>query len=76
MADAIMMVLREFNLVEKTLALTTNNASSMIFCDTSIAEELEREFNNLNFAHYRCAVHIFNLAVTQGIKLINESVEK
>ena len=76
MADAIMAVLREFDLVEKTLALTTDNASSMLFCGTIMAEELEREFDNLNFAHYQCTAHVLNLTITQGIKLIDESVEK
>jgi len=75
-ADAIMAVLHEFDLMEKTLALTIDNASSMLSCGTSIAEELEREFDNLNFAHYQCAAHILNLAVTQGTKLVNQSIKK
>ena len=76
MADAIMAVLYEFDLVEKTLALTTDNASSMLACGTIMAAELEREFDNLNFAHYRCAAHVLNLAVGQGIRLIDGSVGK
>ncbi len=75
-ADAIMAVLYEFDLVEKTLALTTDNASSMLACGTIMAAELEREFDNLNFAHYRCAAHVLNLAVGQGIRLIDGSVGK
>jgi hypothetical protein len=76
MADAIMTVLCEFDLEEKALALTTDNASSMLSCGTVIAEELESEFDNLSFAHYRCAAHVLNLAVGQGIKLIDASVRK
>ena len=33
--------------------------------------------NDLNgFKHYRCAAHIINLAVQQGIQLISSSVKK
>ena len=76
MADTIMAVLCEFDLAEKILALTTDNASSMLSCYTFMAARLETEFENRNFAHYRCAAHVLNLAVTQGIKLIDMSVEK
>ena len=76
MANAIMVVLYEFDLVEKTLALTTDNASSILACGTIMVVELEREFDNLNFTHYRCTAYVFNLAISQGIRLIDRSVEK
>ena len=76
MADAIMVVLCEFDLADKTLALTTDNTSSMVVCGEFISEELEEEFDNLDFSHYRCAAHILNLAVKKGIELVNESIEK
>jgi len=76
MANAIMEVLRKFGLAEKTLALTTDNASSMITCGEFIVEELEEEFQNLDFAHYRCAAHVLNLAVNKGLNLISGSVKK
>ena len=76
MTDAIMDVLREFDLTKKALALTTDNASSMIACSTIILEGLEEEFDNLDFTHYRCAAGVLNLAVTEGPKLISRSIEK
>jgi BED zinc finger len=76
MANAIIEVLRQFGLAEKTLALTTDNASSMISCGEFILEELEEEFQNLDFAHYRCAAHVLNLAVNKGLSVISESVRK
>ena len=76
MANAIMEVLRKFDLAEKTLALTTDNASSMISCGKFIVEELEKEFQNLDFAHYWCVAHILNLAVNKGLNLISESIKK
>lgn len=74
--DAIMAVLCEFSLSEKALAITTDNASSMISCSAFISEELEKEFDNLYFSHYRCVAHILNLAVTKRLEVVNESVEK
>ncbi|CAB4429061.1 unnamed protein product [Rhizophagus irregularis] len=76
MANAIMEVLCEFGLAEKTLALTTDNASSMITCGVFIVKELKEEFQNLDFAHYRYATHILNLAVNKGLNLISGSVKK
>ena len=76
MANAIMEVLRQFGLAEKTLALTTDNASSMIACGEFILGKLEEEFQNLDFAHYRCAAHVLNLAVNKGLSVISESVRK
>ncbi|CAG8770645.1 22065_t:CDS:1, partial [Cetraspora pellucida] len=55
-------VLDEHDIFNKTLALTTNNAFSMILCSALIAEELEKNFNNFSFSYYRCAVHVLNLA--------------
>jgi hypothetical protein len=76
MANTIMEVLCKFSLAKKTLALTTNNASSMITCGEFIVKELEEEFQNLDFAHYRCVTHILNLAVNKGLDLISEFVKK
>ncbi|CAG8833149.1 5766_t:CDS:2, partial [Cetraspora pellucida] len=52
-ANALMDILDENCISEKTLALTTDNASSMILCGTIVAEELEEDFNNFDFSHYR-----------------------
>jgi hypothetical protein len=51
-ANTIMAVLCEFDLVKKILALITDNASSMLSCYTFIVEKLETEFENQNFAYY------------------------
>ncbi|CAG8691602.1 16950_t:CDS:2, partial [Cetraspora pellucida] len=76
MANVIMNVLSEFGLKKKTLALTTDNASLMIVCGELIMEELEEEFDNLEFLHYRCITHILNLVVGQEFKHVNNSISK
>jgi len=63
-------------LLEKTLALTTDNESAMIVCRRIIAEELTQELDNQAFQHYRCSAHILNLAAQQGIKIIDGEVVK
>jgi hypothetical protein len=75
-ADAIISILREFHIFEKTLALTTDNESAMIVCGRTIAEELAYERNNQSFRHYRCSAHILNLAAQQGIKIIDNEIIK
>jgi hypothetical protein len=75
-ADAIISILREFHILEKTLALTTDNESAMIVCGRTIAEELAYERNNQSFRHYRCSAHILNLAAQQGIKIIDNEIIK
>ncbi|GES92534.1 zinc finger BED domain-containing protein RICESLEEPER 2-like [Rhizophagus clarus] len=75
-ANAIKSVLTEFNLLEKTLALTTDNESAMVVCGRIIAEELTRELNDQSFRHYRYSAHILNLAAQQGIKIIDDEVVK
>ncbi|CAG8663775.1 9262_t:CDS:2, partial [Cetraspora pellucida] len=57
------------------LALTTDNASSMVLCGPLLKERLQ-ELNNGAFSHYRCAAHVLNLAVCHEVDLINESVIK
>jgi hypothetical protein len=68
--------LREFHILEKTLALTTDNESAIIVCGRTIAEELAYELNNQSFRHYRCSAHILNLAAQQGIKIIDNEIVK
>ncbi|CAB4405998.1 unnamed protein product [Rhizophagus irregularis] len=75
-ADAIISILRKFHILEKTLALTTDNESAMIVCGRTIAAELADELNNQSFRHYRCSAHILNLAAQQGIKIIDNEIVK
>jgi hypothetical protein len=76
MAEAIVNVLDEYNLGAKALALTTDNASAMLVCGRTIAKELEEKFNNSNFTHYRCAAHVLNIAVQEGLQLIDDVIGK
>src|SRR5204863_1335905 len=72
----IMKVLDQFNISNKIIALTTDNESAMLVCGKEIASTLDIEFSTMIFAHYRCAAHVLNLGVKQGLKLLDESINK
>ena len=75
-AESIFNILEEFNLGNKILAATTDNAANMIAFGQHLAEMLNNKYNNHDFMHLRCAAHILNLAVQEGIKLISDSIDK
>lgn len=76
MAKEILQILHEFNLENKILGLTTDNASSMIKCGKIIKQELIQTSGNNNFNHYRCAAHILNLAAQKGIEILSCEIIK
>ncbi|GBC19823.1 zinc finger BED domain-containing protein RICESLEEPER 2-like [Rhizophagus irregularis DAOM 181602=DAOM 197198] len=65
----LLQILEEFSISNNILALTTDNGSNMIACGNQLATELDQEFNNMAFTHYRCAAHIINLAVKAGMRI-------
>ena len=72
-ANEIMCVLKEFNISNKIIALTTDNESAMLVCGREIASALDNEFSSMIFSHYHCAAHILNLGVKQGLKLVDKA---
>lgn len=74
--DAILSVLTEFSLKEKMLAITTDNATTMLAVGRLIAGKLEYDVVNSTFGNYRCAAHIINLAANQGLELIDNAIVK
>ena len=76
MAQVLTNLLSELNLASKVLAITTDNAASMVVCGRKMKEELKNTFNNVNFSHFRCGAHILNIAVQHGLQIHDKSVEK
>jgi hypothetical protein len=74
--DTIISALAEFKIKEKVLALTTDNATTMLAVGHSIAEKLNSNVTNSTFGHYRYAAHILNLAAQQGLELIDDAIVK
>ena len=48
----------------------------MIVCSLLLTKELENEFNNISFSHYRCTTHIINLAIQQWLKTVGSKLKK
>ena len=73
-ARAINNVLIEFNLINKTLALTTDNESAMLVCGRILANNLQAELDRQTFHHYRCSAHILNLAARHGLEIVDQDI--
>ena len=74
-AENVFNTLETYHLGNKILAVTTDNAANMITFGQHLKEMLNDNYNN-DFMHFRCAAHILNIAVQEGIKLINNPIEK
>jgi hypothetical protein len=71
MADAILQLLNDYDLKTITLAITTDNAASMVAC----CDHLKINLDN-SFSHYRCVAHIINIAAQHGLKQMNEPITR
>ncbi|CAG8652439.1 3578_t:CDS:2, partial [Ambispora leptoticha] len=60
----------------KILSMTADNASNMDACGEHLASMLEYHYDNNAFCRLRCAAHILNLAVVNGLSMIDESTKK
>ena len=54
------------------IMLTTDNYSAIILYE----KLLEKEWNEFEFQHYRCAAHILNIAINYGMQLQTTLIEK
>ncbi|GBB85714.1 hypothetical protein RclHR1_01220010 [Rhizophagus clarus] len=75
-SNEIMRVLQEFNISNRIIALTTDNKSAMVVCGCEIASSFDNKFSMITFSHYRCAGHVLNLEVKQGLRLVDATVIK
>lgn len=74
--DAMMNVVRFFGIGKQILSVTTDNASNMDTFERALRASLRDEFENTEFCRVRCAAHILNLMVKQGLSSACESVTK
>ncbi len=74
--NQILLTLKKFNINDRVISLTTDNRSNIVACGRDLTIELDREFSNLSFKHYRCAAHIINLAVKAGLKCVDSAIIK
>ncbi|CAJ0745937.1 9985_t:CDS:2 [Entrophospora sp. SA101] len=74
--EKLFQLINEMNLNDKALVLTTNNDAKMIRCGNLMLYKLEETCEHCDFHHYRCAVHILNLAVNHGMVLRAPIIDK
>lgn len=60
----------------RIIALTTDNEAAMLVCGREIASTLDHGFSSIVFSHYRCAAHVLNLGVKQGLRLVDDAIIK
>src|SRR3954447_17549090 len=74
--EEISKLIYDMHLEDKVIAITTDNGSNMI----SGCKKLVDLFNPSNeitgLTHYRCAAHILNLAVNDGLSTSQSSIKK
>ena len=75
-ATTIAEVLRRFGLGERVLGVTTDNGSNMVSMAEKLSMQCANEFKNHDVTHLRCAAHVLNLAVKEGLSVISTSVKK
>ena len=64
-------VLVEFDLETKTIAITTDNGSNMM-----LGTRLLKSTLTDSFIHYRCVAHILNLVIGARLKIVKEYIKK
>ena len=55
---------------DKIIAITTDNGANMV----AGCKKLDNQITEL--VHYRCAAHILNLAVNEGLLTLKSSIKK
>ena len=78
LAETLVNCLLEWNIDSKLSTLTVDNCST----NNAMIEYILEKFSGSAFLlneklfHMRCAIHILNLIVKEGMSVINESIEK
>jgi hypothetical protein len=76
LANTIYTTINYFGLGEKIIAVTTDNASNMNVFGREFTQLLLNNHGNTLFRHIRCAAHILNLIVKDGLNEAGLSIKK
>jgi hypothetical protein len=75
-AEKIFETINYYDIGARILAVTTDNASSMIVFGNMLNEMLQLKYGNTNFEQVRYAAHVLNLAVSDGMRVVANSITK
>ena len=67
-AEKILETVAYYNIGTRILSVTTDNASNMDVFAHTFCETLRTEYGNFDFERVRCAAHVLNLAVSNGMR--------
>ena len=76
LANTVYTTINNFGLGEKIMAITTDNASNMNVFGQKFAQLLSDNHGNTLFHRVRCAAHILNLVVKDGLDAAGKSITK
>ncbi|CAG8821633.1 34050_t:CDS:1, partial [Racocetra persica] len=76
LAETLFNLIEDFGLGKKILSMTADNASNMDVCGQYLTSMLSFHYENTTFHRLRCAMHILNLAVVNGLSEIDKSTKK
>jgi hypothetical protein len=65
-----------YDIGTRILAVMTDNASSMIVFGNMLNEMLQLKYGNTNFEQVHCAAHVLNLAVSNRMRVVANSITK
>ncbi|EXX56929.1 hypothetical protein RirG_211800 [Rhizophagus irregularis DAOM 197198w] len=74
--EKVLETITYYNIGARILSVTTDNAANMNVFGRTLSEVLQSKYNNLDFEHVHCAAHVLNLAVSDGMKIIANSITK
>ena len=75
-SEKILQLLSEMQLENKIIAITTDNGSNMVAGCRRLVDHFNLNNTITGLTHYRCAAHILNLAVKEGLSDLQLSVKK
>jgi len=67
--EKISQLLSEMHLENKIIAITTDNGSNMVSGCKKLVEYFNPDNQITELTHFRCAAHVLNLAVNEGLYL-------
>jgi hypothetical protein len=75
-AETLMNSVRYYGIGSHILSATTDNAANMETFGREFSRMLYEEFGNTKFVHVRCAAHVLNLMVQEGLSKVSPAITK
>lgn len=74
--EKVLETITYYNISARIISAVTDNAANMDVFRRTLCEILQSQYGNLSFEHVRCAAHVLNLAVSDSMKVVVNSINK